>query len=255
MGEELQKIPPDHAAKILRAFRKGGFGLGMYALALSGYVAFGGWAHKGQTAEDKKKKQREDEGGEPELKTTEIQVGNYKLPEWAAHVVQHAPSASPMLYGLGLAEVYNNSIKDGETTPKAATNSVMAQVDHVVNSIPIINKFVLPIAQGAVDNLGISKFGEWDGVDKDGNPEKRKAFEFKDYLDIVKGHGDQLLTEDNFKTAQKIQKSYKADISAVERDPTISKEEKAKQRAELMKQMQEEIDGIYKINKEDTQNQ
>lgn len=254
LGEQLQKIEPNQAAKILRAFRKGGFGLGMYALAMTGYVQFGGWAHKGQTAEDKKKLQREQEGGEPELKTTQIKIGNYQLPEWAAHVAEHAPSAAPLLYALGLGEVYNNSIKDGETTPKAATNAVIAQVDHVVNSIPIINKFVLPIAQGAVDNLGISKFCEWDGVDKDGNPEKRKAFRLEDYLQIVEGHGDQLLTEDNFKMATKIQKSYKADISDVERDPSLTKAEKEKQRADLMQQMKEEIDGIYKINKEDTEN-
>lgn len=247
MQEQLQKIEPAQAAKIVRAFRKGGFGLGMYALATIGFIQFGGWPHKGQTAEDKKKKQREDEGGEPEMKTGEMHFGDYKLPQWVANVVEHAPSASPALYAAGLAEVYKNSIKSGETTPKAAANAMEAQLDHIINSIPQA-QVVAPLVKIATDRF---KFGEWDGIGKDGKPDKRKAFEFKDYLDIVRGHGDQLLTEDNFKTATKIQKSYKADISAVERDPAISKEEKAKQRAELMKQMQEEIDGIYKINKED----
>jgi len=248
--EQLQKIEPAQAAKILRAFRKGGFGLGMYALAAIGFIQFGGWPHKGQTAEDKKKKQREEEGGEPEMKVSEIHFGDYKLPEWVAKVVEHAPSAAPALYAAGWAETYKNSINNGETTPKAAANAIEAQLDHIINSIPQAN-VGLPLVKIITDRF---KFGEWDGVDKDGNPEKRKAFEMKDYLQIVTGHGDQLLTEDNFKTATKIQKSYKADISEVERDPSLSKEEKTKRRADLMQQMKDDIDAIYVANKEDTEN-
>lgn len=248
--EQLQKIEPAQAAKILRAFRKGGFGLGMYALAAIGFIQFGGWPHKGQTAEDKKKKQREDEGGELEMKVSEIHFGDYKLPEWVAKVVEHAPSAAPALYAAGWAETYKNSIKNGETTPKAAANAIEAQLDHVINSIPQAN-VALPLVKMITDRF---KFGEWDGIDKDGKPDKRKAFNMSDYWNIVRGHGDQLLTDANFKQATKIQKSYKADISEVERNPSLTKTEKEKQRSYLMQQMKEEIDGIYKINKEDTEN-
>ena len=48
LNEQLNKIDPTTAATILRSFRKGGLGLGLYALALLGKSAFGGWAHKGQ---------------------------------------------------------------------------------------------------------------------------------------------------------------------------------------------------------------
>src|SRR6202000_2165003 len=52
LREQLNKMDADKAATLGRAFRKGGFGLGLYALGLLGHAAFGGWAHRGQTAED-----------------------------------------------------------------------------------------------------------------------------------------------------------------------------------------------------------
>lgn len=263
LNEQLQKIDPKQAATIIRAFRKGGLGLGLYAMALVGKVAFGGWAHKGMAAEDKKKFQREEETGIPEIKTSQIKIGDYTLPDWASKVVEHTPAFAPLGFGLGLSQVYQNSIIDGKTTPQAATDAVMGQANHITNSIPQLDKVVLPLAGGIAQSVLPS--GQWDDVDIDGNPMKRKAFEIWDYFkylhlfntpsgkDVGVGSMENILSENYYKQAVGIQKSYRQQITEVEINTSLSKKEKDEQRADLLKEMNEDIDDIYKQNKEDPQ--
>ncbi|MES1221732.1 MAG: hypothetical protein ABUT20_39910, partial [Bacteroidota bacterium] len=251
LSEQLRKIDPNDAARIARAFRKGGFGLGMYALALTGAVAFGGWGHKGQTADDKKKKKIEEETGEKQLLINEIEILGKKVPEWAEHVIGHAPSAAPLLFATGLYGTYDNAVKNGEIAPEAAREAVMAQLDHIVNSIPQ-SKIVTPIVKDLSDRFN---FTTWDAVNKDGIIEKRKVFRADDYMSILHGHKDQLLTPANFKIATKIQNSYKKDIGEVERNKELSKEEKEKQIKELRGQMKADIDAVYVANQEDDKNE
>lgn len=256
LKEQLQKMDPDKAATIIRAFRKGGFGLGLYALGLLGHAAFGGWAHKGQTAEDRKKLQREAETGEPELKTSEIQIGDWKMPEFAAKIAEHTPAFYPLGFGLGLAKVYQNNIVDGRTNAAAAENSAMAQIDHIIGSLPMIDKLALPLAKGALDN--VKPTGQWDDVDQDGNPMKRKAFNISDYFKYLhvpysQGFKKDILSERYYKAAVETQKNYREQISEIMTNTSLSKEEKEEQRKDKLKELDDAIDEIYKQNKENPQ--
>lgn len=250
LGEQLKEIDPERAAQILRAYRKGGFGLGMYALALTGLVAFGGWNHKGQAADDKKKKKLQDQYKDPQLLTGEIEIGGKKVPEWAQHVIEHAPAAAPLMFATGYYGVYDNAVKSGEIAPEAAKQAVMAQLDHIVNSLPQIEKVVVPVADAAGINPS-TMFTKWDAVDKDGNIEKRKIFRMSDYLDVVPvvGNHNNLLTPANFKVATKIQKAYKTKIESIERSHNLTSEEKEKQIKEERAKMKKGIDAIYEANK------
>lgn len=262
LRDQLNKIDPDKAATIIRAFRKGGFGAGLYALALIGHASFGGWPHKGQTAEDKKKAEREEDTGIPEIKTTEMMIGNWKVPEVIAKIAEHTPAFTPLGFGLGLAQVYKNNIINGKSTPASAENSMMAQINHVTNSLPMIDKFVGPLATGALGN--ITPKGQWDDVDQDGNPMKRKAFHMSDYLkylhfgnafgkDIHIGSKKEILSEYYYKEAVKNQKYYRDLITEVETNTSLSAKEKEEQRQAYLKDLNESIEEVYKQNKENPQ--
>src|SRR5262249_40879240 len=160
--------------------RKGGFGLGLYGLALLGHAAFGGFAHKGQTAEDKKKKKWEDEFGVPVIKTGEIKIGDWKMPDAAAKIVEHTPAFTPMLFGLGLAQVYENNIKEGKSTATSVANDAKAHIEHILGSIPQM-ELVGFLGKSAYDHLNVQKrLGEWTDVDQNGNPITRKAYNARD---------------------------------------------------------------------------
>lgn len=256
LREQLNKIDPDKAATIIRSFRKGGFGAGLYALALLGHAAFGGWAHKGQTAEDKKKAAREEETGVPEIKTGEIKIGDWKIPETVGKIIEHTPAFAPLGFGLGLAQVYGNNIIDGRSTPASALNSAMAQVNHITGSIPMLDRMVLPLAAGALGNIKPS--GQWDDVDEDGNPMKRKAFRMSDYLNYLHvpyttGFKKDVLSEYYYKEAVKNQKYYRDLITEVETNTSLSKQEKENQRKQYLTELNESIDEVYKQNKENPQ--
>lgn len=253
LKEQLQKIDAVKAAAIMRSFRKGGFGLGLYSLALLGHIAFGGWAHKGQTAEDTKKTKRDQEDDLDEIKTGEIRIGNWKMPETFAKIAEHTPAFAPLGFGLGLAQVYGNSITEGKSTFESAYDAALGQVNHITGSIPQIDKVVLPLAKGVVDTYLPS--GQWDDVDQDGNPMKRKAFHISDYLNYLPGFGSkkEVLSENYYKQAVGIQKSYREQITEVEINTSLSKKEKDDQREELLKQMKLDIDDVYIQNKENPQ--
>lgn len=256
LKENLDKIDPDKAAAILRSFRKGGLGLGLYSLAALGHVAFGGWAHKGQTAEDKKKMQRELDTGIPEIKTGEIKIGNWVLPEFASKIAEHTPAFYSLGFGLGLAQVYKNNIVDGRTTTTAALNSLMAQINHVTGSLPMIDKLILPLASGAAGNI-LPK-GQWDDVDQEGNPMKRKAFNVTDYfkylhVPFTQGFKKDILSENYYKQAISTQKSYRDQITEVETNTSLSPKEKEEQRKDLLKELDDAINDIYVQNKENPQ--
>lgn len=257
MSEQLNKIDPDKAAMIIRSFRKGGFGMGLYALGLLGHAAFGGWAHKGQTAEDAKKKKREAETGVPELETGGIQIGDYKFPEWASKVIEHTPAFYPLGFGLGLAKVYGNNITDGKSDVASATNSAMAQVEHAVNSIPQA-ELVTFLGGKILDR--IKPTSQWDDIDQDGNPMKRHAFSVADHFKYITfgGHtiyGDKKdeLSESYYKQAVSTQRNYRQQITEVETNTSLSKKDKEEQRESLLKELDEAIADIYKANKEDPQ--
>lgn len=256
LKDQLQQIDPDKAATILRSFRKGGFGLGLYALALLGHAAFGGFAHKGQTAEDKKKKQREDEFGIPVIKTGEIKIGNWLMPEAAAKIVEHTPAFQPMLFGLGLAQVYENNIKEGKSTTASVLNDARAHIEHTLNSIPQM-ELVGFLGKSALDHINVQKrLGEWQDVDENGNPIIRKAYNAKDYVlgnRVLGGDPKNILSDAYYKMAVKTNKYYEDQIAEIEYNPDFSKKEKEEERQELLKKRDEDIEDIYRQNKENPQ--
>lgn len=252
LEEQLKKIDPDKAATIVRAFRKGGFGLGMYALALTGYAAFGGFAHLGQTAEKKKKEKRDAELSIEEIKTSELKIGDYKVPEWAAKVIEHTPAFQPMLFAAGLGQVYENNIIDGTSTGEAVKNSISAHVEHIVNSIPQAEVIV---ALGAGILKKVEPSGQWDDVDVDGNPMKRKAFEASDYFNYLPGYGDkkEVLSENYYKQAVAARKSARQEITDIMLNTSKPQKEKEEERKQILKDLNERIEDIYKQNKENPQ--
>lgn len=258
LNEQLKKIDPDTAATIVRSFRKGGFGLGLYALALLGNASFGGWAHKGQTAENKAKKKREEQTGTPELKVGDIRIGDWTLPESASKIIEHTPAFTPLGFGLGLSQVYKNNIEDGKSTPESAYNSAMGQVNHIIGSIPQLDKFVVP----AVSRIGQSVIptGQWDDVDQEGNPMKRQAFDLSDYFKYLNvpylpklGNEKSILSEHYYKEAVKNQKYYREQITRAEINTSLSKKEKDELRDQYLKELDESTKEIYRLNKEKPQ--
>lgn len=252
LEDQLKKIDPDRAATIVRAFRKGGFGLGMYALALTGYAAFGGFAHLGQTAEKKKKEKRDAELGIEEIKTSELKLGDWKVPEWSAKVIEHTPAFQPMLFAAGLGQVYENNIIDGTSTPEAVKNSIFAHVEHIVNSIPQA-EVIVALGSGILKKVEPS--GQWDDVDVDGNPMKRKAFEASDYFNYLPGYGDkkEALSENYYKQAVSAKKSARQEITEIMLNTSKPQKEKEEERKQILKDLHERIEDIYKQNKENPQ--
>ena len=250
--EQLGKMDQDKAATIVRAFRKGGFGLGLYALALLGSVSFGGWPHKGMSAEDAKRKKRDEELGIDEINTGEVRIGDWKMPEFAAKIAEHTPAFAPLGFALGLAQVYKNNITEGISTPSAVLNSAMGQINHITGSLPMIDKMVGPLATGAVKNVAPS--GQWEDVDQEGNPMKRKAFHASDYFHYLGfGKKSDILSETYYKQAISTQKAFREQITEVETNTSLSKAEKAQQRKELQQQLDDAIEDIYQQNKENPQ--
>ena len=200
--------------------------------------------------EDKAKKKRDQELGIPdEIKSGQIRIGDYEVPDWAAKVIEHTSAFAPVGFGLGLSQVYQNNIVDGKTTAEAATNSAMAQVNHIIGSLPQIENFAKPLATGITDKL---ETGKWDDVDVNGNPMKREAFNISDYLTHVydkKG----VLSEKYYKDAVKNQKYYREKIEATELNTSISEKEKSDLRDQYLKQLKESTDEIYRLNKEQPQ--
>lgn len=255
LSEQLKKMDPKQAAAIVRAYRKGGFGIGMYALFVLGHAAFGGFAHKGQTAEDKKKALREIETGVPEIKTGEIWIGNWKMPNAAAKIIEHTPGFQMPLLGLGLNQVYENSIIDGKSTPESVKDAALAHIEHVVSTIPQA-ELVGALTSGIVQKVKPS--GQWDDVDQDGNPMKRKVFRASDYfaylhLPGTDGFKKDILSEAYYKQAVSAQRKYREAITEIETNTSLSSKDKEEQRRSLLKELDETIDQIYKENKENPQ--
>lgn len=254
LKEELLKLDPDKAAAIVRSFRKGGFGLGMYALGALGIMQFGGFGHQGQAKDDKKIKKIEDETGEHQLVTGEIDINGKPINGNVAKIIEHGSPLYPLFLGTGLYTVYKNNIKEGKSSSMAAVNDGLQHINTILGSIPQISKVFLPMAADVYKSL-VPKIGSWDDVDQEGNPMKRKAFEIRDYLNILPGYGDKkdVLSDMYYKQASRIKSSYEQQKSEIENNANLSDEDKKKQKDDLDVEENNDIDDIYKQNKENPQ--
>lgn len=239
----ISNMDANQAATIARCFRKGGFGLGLYAFAMiSGLMAFGGFHHKGE------KKKKEEDLEEGELNPGEIMIGHKKMGELMSKIIEHTPAAYPTLFGLNLAKVYGDNIEKGKTTPDAAMAAAIANLEAIQDAIPqakVINPIGITqdVTKGALRQA--DKFWEWTDIDEQGNVVNRKPMDFKDQIKLLIGDRKNVLTEDNYKTATSVMKDFNSAISDL-RKQNADKD----QIEELKKQRDEQIKQIYELNKQ-----
>lgn len=128
------------AATIVRCFRKGGIGVGLYALALiTGAIHFGIYPHMGQ------KKKKEEENLKPdELNPGQVMIGDHKFGEVASGIIEHVPMFWTSFMGLGLAQAYKDEIGKGKTTTEAARKSIITHLQIIEGNIPQ-SKLISPL--------------------------------------------------------------------------------------------------------------
>lgn len=253
LRENIKELGADKAASIFRAFRKGGFGLGLLSLLAHSFLQYGGFSHRGQSKEDKEKKSRNKfYKNDNELLTNELRIGGDKVPEMVTKIIEHAPQLSSVFFWLNTKAVYQNQIDNGITTPGAAADAIMSNLTHIVDGLPVLSKTYNPI-QG-VQNVAKGAFGkvaEWNDVDVHGNLIKRKAFRAQDYLNILPWYGNKkdILSDTYYKQAAEVDKSWNQKIASVEDDANLSDSEKDNQVKALRDEQKIKIDEIYSKNK------
>jgi len=244
--EHISNMDANQAATIARCFRKGGFGLGLYAFAMiSGLMAFGGFHHKGE------KKKKEEDLEEGELNPGEIMIGHKKMGELMSKIIEHTPAAYPTLFGLNLAKVYGDNIEKGKTTPDAAMSAAIANLEAIQDAIPqakVINPIGITqdVTKGALRQA--DKFWEWTDVDEKGDVITRKPLDFKDQIKLLTGDRKNVLTEDNYKLATSIMKEYNSAIAELKK----AKGDK-EQIDDLKKQRDDQIKQLYELNKQENE--
>lgn len=134
----ISKMDKEQLATIVRCFRKGGFGLGLFAvMALGGVMQYGGFHHRNE-----KKKRRG-----KELLPGEIQVLGEDVPKIAGKIIEHTPGLYPALLGLNTAHTYNEKIAKKETSPQAAIDAIIGDLENIQDQIPQA-KVINPIGIG-----------------------------------------------------------------------------------------------------------
>lgn len=132
LKERISQMDEKQAATIARAFRKGGLGIGLYALALiSGAIHFGIFPHLGQ-----KKKKEEEDLRKGELNPGDIVLGDSKMNHNVSSIIEHIPALWPTFMGLGMAQAYKEEINNGKTTPQAVAKSIQTHLQIIESGIP-----------------------------------------------------------------------------------------------------------------------
>ena len=252
LRERLNEIPAKEAATIARAFRKGGFGLGMFALASIGSMyfgaSFGGFPHLGQTAEDKEKEKRQKRTKELETKTGDIAIGDYTLPKWVSIVVEHTPAFYPAMMALDAGDVYKDKIKRGEISPVAAKEAVVSNVEHLIESSPQLQFGEKVFSDVKTRALPPYKMND---VDEHGQEIKRVTFTPEDYVKYLNpfDNGKELLSDFWYKKATNAVKSSKKLKGEIETNKSLSEEQKKVKNKHIDEVLEKEIKGFYKMNK------
>lgn len=142
----ISKLDKDQAAMIVRSFRKGGFGIGLFALfTIGGILQYGGFHHFGEKKKAKK----------GELLPGEIEIAGVKMPKILGKVIEHTPGLFPALLGANAAHTYNEKIEKGKTDLGAALAAAMANLQAIQDQIPQ-TKLINPIGitTDAVKSVG-----------------------------------------------------------------------------------------------------
>jgi len=142
LKKRISQMDSKQAATIVRCFRKGGMGLGLYATALiTAAIHFGIFPHLGQ------KKKKDEKNLKPdELNPGQVMIGDTKLGETTSAVIEHAPVLWPTFMGIGLAQAYHDEINKGATTTQATAKSIYTHLKVVEGGIPQF-KLVQPLQE------------------------------------------------------------------------------------------------------------
>jgi hypothetical protein len=137
VADLMANMDPKRAASIVRSFRRGGLGLGLYALtAYTIGASFGAFKHMGQP-----QKKDPDELGDDELNPGQIMFGDDKLGQGMSDMISETPALFPMLMGTGMSYVYKNSIEKDKTSQQAAEKSFMTHLLIMQERSPQVNLF------------------------------------------------------------------------------------------------------------------
>lgn len=243
---QVSKMDAKQAATIARAFRKGGFGTGLYAFAaITGLIAFGGFYRKGQG----KKKEDEDK-----LSEGQIMLGDEKLGKLMSKTLEHIPAMYPVLFGQNLAKVMHEDVEKGKTTTGAVMDGALANLEAMIDAIPQSQLSLNPVTtatkvgkswlkQGEDFTGTIYDFVQGSDVDDKGNIITRKPISFEDHIKLLKGDRQGVLTEANYKDAMSIIREYNKSIKDL-KDAKGSEDQIEK----LIQQRDEQVQKIYELN-------
>lgn len=189
MSDYLSNMDADRADLILRCYRKGGFALGMYALAATGVIGFGGFFNKY-------------EKGARNTHVGEVTIGGVKLPKILAKFVLHTPLAMPALLWSNYERVYQkNKDTQKESNMEAHWQAIKEDVEAMMDEIPLFREVSIskqlkninvPFGRTAMD---ISEFFD---VDDNGNLISRKPYDFWDQIYMRTGLRSLVPTEQEY---------------------------------------------------------
>jgi hypothetical protein len=238
--EQLKKLDPEKAATIVRCFRKGMFGMGLFAaISMLGVIHFGGLYHKGQ------KRKKDDELG-----PGEVMVGDTKMGKDISDLLEHMPFLMPSSFALDWAKTQRDNIESGKSTVESSLNATWAMAEAMQDQVPQ-TEYISPlgitskVATTATKGIDYAwAKGEGD-VDADGNIIKRMPLDMTDRLKLLAGRRGNVLTEDLYKMAVRITDDYARQI----RD--AYKKNKGEDEIERLKKLRDDaIKKIYDINKQ-----
>jgi hypothetical protein len=152
--EIVSGMDADQAARIVRCFRKGGLGLGLYAAALIvGGIKFGIFPHMGQQKKKDESKLRKDE-----LNPGQVMIGNDKLGDVASGMIEHTPALWDTFMGLGLVKIYSDDVhavhhRKRKDALAAAADAIVTHLKIIESNIPQ-TKVISPTA--TVEEIGKS---------------------------------------------------------------------------------------------------
>ncbi len=228
LKEELSKIPPEQAAKIVRLARKGVFGAFLYGLAITGvassFIQFGGYPHKGQYKDDKNKRP-------DELKSGEISIFGVKLPHIASTIIEHQMFFNPLLMGIMMRNVYHDELALGSNDVRAVDKAVTKALTHLEDGIPQMKFFQNDNSNvtDKIHNLFLPRYQKQEIGD---TTVIQNAFDYSDNMKILMGKfpfikkSDDVMLTPIYNEATKLIKEVKEQIRIYENNPKISEERK-----------------------------
>lgn len=118
------ELTPEQADSLMRAWKKGGVGLGMVALGFLAPGTFGGYYQRGE-------KRAGDEPGAGELR-----LFGHNLPRWAGHI----PILEAAQFGATMRRAYDAMTEKGETPFQAARGGVYKALGGLGSEVPFFEE-------------------------------------------------------------------------------------------------------------------